>query len=142
MNATLESAPQKAKFANIARHLTDTIVSGHFAVGALLPTELELCKHYGTSRHTVRAALQQLLAQLRRSYSPLPGLAVRPRVRRDQISCRSLADDGKDERGRSSRAPYMARQMSRVYPRTPGMRTPPLLFGSGRGRLRQGPLKN
>jgi GntR family transcriptional regulator len=60
MNATLEPAPQKANFANIARHLTDAITSGHFAVGALLPTELELCKHYGTSRHTIRAALAEL----------------------------------------------------------------------------------
>jgi GntR family transcriptional regulator len=60
MNATLEPAPLKANFANIARHLTDAITSGHFSVGALLPTELELCKHYGTSRHTVRAALTEL----------------------------------------------------------------------------------
>jgi GntR family transcriptional regulator len=60
MNATLEPAPQKANFANIARHLTDAITSGHFSLGALLPTELELCKHYGTSRHTVRAALTEL----------------------------------------------------------------------------------
>ncbi|MDM0040473.1 GntR family transcriptional regulator [Variovorax sp. J22G21] len=60
MNTTLEPAPQKANFSNIARHLTDAITSGHFAVGALLPTELELCRHYGTSRHTVRAALAEL----------------------------------------------------------------------------------
>lgn len=60
MTTTLEPAPQKANFANIARHLTDAITSGHFVVGALLPTELELCKHYGTSRHTVRAALAEL----------------------------------------------------------------------------------
>lgn len=60
MNAILKSPPQKTNFSNIARHLTDAITSGHFAIGALLPTELELCKHYGTSRHTVRAALTEL----------------------------------------------------------------------------------
>jgi GntR family transcriptional regulator len=60
MNATLEPGPQKANFTTIARHLTEAITLGHFAVGALLPTELELCKHYGTSRHTVRAALAEL----------------------------------------------------------------------------------
>lgn len=60
MNTELEPAPQKANFSNIARHLTDAISTGHFAVGSLLPTELELCKHYGTSRHTVRAALAEL----------------------------------------------------------------------------------
>ncbi|MDM0115153.1 GntR family transcriptional regulator [Variovorax sp. J22R133] len=60
MTELLDPAPQKANFTNIARHLTEAISSGHFAVGALLPTELELCKHYGTSRHTVRAALAEL----------------------------------------------------------------------------------
>lgn len=60
MNALLESDLKKANPTNIARHLTDAITSGHFGVGTLLPTELELCKHYGTSRHTVRAALTGL----------------------------------------------------------------------------------
>lgn len=60
MDAILKSAPQKANFSNIARHLMEGITSKHFAVGALLPTELELCKQYGTSRHTVRAALTEL----------------------------------------------------------------------------------
>lgn len=60
MTASLNLPAQKANFANIARHLTDAITSGHFAVGSLLPTELELCKHYATSRHTVRVALSEL----------------------------------------------------------------------------------
>ncbi len=50
-------------YTDIARHLTEAITTGHFAVGSLLPTELELCTHYGTSRHTVRAALSALQAQ-------------------------------------------------------------------------------
>ncbi|SEB19335.1 GntR family transcriptional regulator [Variovorax sp. YR216] len=60
MNSVLEQAPHKANASNIARHLTEAITSGHFAVGDLLPTELELCKHYGASRYTVRAALAEL----------------------------------------------------------------------------------
>ena len=54
MNAKPQPAVPKANFSDIARHLTDAIVSGHFGVGTLLPTELALCKHYATSRHTVR----------------------------------------------------------------------------------------
>ena len=50
----------KPHFADIARDLTQGIQSGRFPVGSLLPTELELRDRYGTSRHTVRAALHEL----------------------------------------------------------------------------------
>src|SRR5258708_38593709 len=54
--------PTKTKphFADVARHLTERITSGRFTVGSLLPTEMELCVQYQTSRHTVRAALHEL----------------------------------------------------------------------------------
>jgi DNA-binding GntR family transcriptional regulator len=52
--------PTKSNFVDIARHLTESIASGRFPVGSLLPTEMELCDHYATSRHTVRAALHEL----------------------------------------------------------------------------------
>ncbi|MFT3813015.1 MAG: GntR family transcriptional regulator [Acidovorax sp.] len=58
-----DPAAHKPHFSQVARHLTDAITTGHFAVGALLPTELELCEHYGTSRHTIRAALAELQEQ-------------------------------------------------------------------------------
>lgn len=50
----------KPRFSDIALHLKEGITSGHYPVGALLPTEMELRDHYKTSRHTVRAALQEL----------------------------------------------------------------------------------
>lgn len=53
----------KPRFSDIARHLREAIGTGHFAVGSVLPTELELCTHYQTSRHTIRAALQELQQQ-------------------------------------------------------------------------------
>ena len=56
MNAVLN----KPNFADIARNLTEAIASGRFPVGSLLPTELELCAQYSTSRHTIRAALHEL----------------------------------------------------------------------------------
>jgi DNA-binding GntR family transcriptional regulator len=49
-------------YAQVARKLSAAIASGRFPVGSLLPTELELCDQYGTSRPTVRLALQELQA--------------------------------------------------------------------------------
>lgn len=50
----------KPRFADIAAHLREAIRTGHFAVGSVLPNELALCRHYNTSRHTIRAALSEL----------------------------------------------------------------------------------
>lgn len=50
----------KPHFSGIARNLTEGIASGRYPVGSLLPTEMELCSHFGTSRHTIRAALNEL----------------------------------------------------------------------------------
>lgn len=47
----------------IADDLRGRITRGEFAVGAMLPTEKELLQGYRVSRHTVRAALQQLREQ-------------------------------------------------------------------------------
>lgn len=48
------------RYAEIADDLTQQIADGRFAVGSLLPTELELSARYGASRHTVRSALDAL----------------------------------------------------------------------------------
>jgi len=53
----------KVTHAELARDLEMGIASGHFPVGSLLPTEFELCDHYGASRYTVRLALQELQDQ-------------------------------------------------------------------------------
>lgn len=44
----------------LARELTEAISCGRYAVGALLPTEFELCEQYGLSRYAVRKALDEL----------------------------------------------------------------------------------
>lgn len=50
----------KHHYIRLAQHLTEGIVQGRYPLGTLLPTELQLCELYGTSRHTVRAALNEL----------------------------------------------------------------------------------
>ncbi|WP_233235032.1 GntR family transcriptional regulator [Bordetella sp. LUAb4] len=50
----------KVTYPMVVRELTAAIAEGQYPVGALLPTELELSAHYGTSRHTIRAAMQEL----------------------------------------------------------------------------------
>lgn len=50
----------RPRFSDIARDLAAHIASGRYPVGTTLPTELELRDHYGTSRHTIRAALTDL----------------------------------------------------------------------------------
>lgn len=52
-----------ARYQVIAEELIQQIGSGALAIGALLPTEAELMAVYGTSRNTVRMAMQQLQAR-------------------------------------------------------------------------------
>ncbi|MDF3089189.1 GntR family transcriptional regulator [Burkholderia semiarida] len=51
---------KRPHYADIARDLTKGIASGCFPVGSYLPTELQLRDQYNTSRHTIRAALNEL----------------------------------------------------------------------------------
>ncbi|TXI05079.1 MAG: GntR family transcriptional regulator [Pseudomonas monteilii] len=51
------------RYSTVAKDLMEGIASGRYPVGSLLPTEFELCDLYDVSRHTVRAAINQLLNQ-------------------------------------------------------------------------------
>jgi DNA-binding GntR family transcriptional regulator len=55
-------ARRKPRYLELAEHFIARIASGEFAVGSLLPTELEICAHFSVSRHTARAALAQLIS--------------------------------------------------------------------------------
>jgi GntR family transcriptional regulator len=48
-------------YARIETRLRDAIADGRHPVGALLPTEAELCRTLKVSRHTVREALRRLV---------------------------------------------------------------------------------
>lgn len=53
-------AGMKPKYGLIADRLLRDIRDGRLPVGSFLPTESELMRAYGVSRHTVRAAIQDL----------------------------------------------------------------------------------
>lgn len=55
--ALLASQPQ---YVLVAQALIDDIERGRYPVGSLLPPELDLCTHFGVSRHTVREAIRRL----------------------------------------------------------------------------------
>lgn len=48
------------QYALVAQRLIEDISSGRYPVGGLLPTEFELCRQFGVSRHTVREAIRRL----------------------------------------------------------------------------------
>ena len=48
-------------YAQVARKIAEGIAGGQYAVGTLLPSEGTLCVQFGTSRHTVREALRELI---------------------------------------------------------------------------------
>ncbi|SMY08152.1 GntR family transcriptional regulator [Flavimaricola marinus] len=50
----------RPQYVRIGDQLRDRIARGDYAVGALLPTEGELCEEFKISRHTVREALRLL----------------------------------------------------------------------------------
>jgi DNA-binding GntR family transcriptional regulator len=49
------------RYQEIMRAISDDISSGRVAIGARLPTELELCAEYNVGRHTVREAVRGLV---------------------------------------------------------------------------------
>lgn len=57
------SRKRAPRYSSIADLLRAAIARGRYRVGACLPTELELCRRFDASRHTVREALRTLTAE-------------------------------------------------------------------------------
>ena len=60
LDGDIPASAEKLRHTDLARVLADGIANGRFALGALLPTEFELCEQFGASRYTVRKALDEL----------------------------------------------------------------------------------
>ena len=56
----MQSTTQEPRYSIIARQLASDIEKGKIKVGEMLPTESELTRDFGASRHTVRSAIKQL----------------------------------------------------------------------------------
>ena len=73
-NGAKDGASRRAtvtpRYQRVADDLTKHIGTGKYPVGGYLPTEMELCRKYGISRHTVREALRQLRDEIRRRDRP------------------------------------------------------------------------
>lgn len=52
---------QMPRYIQLAQTLVAEVETGRYAVGDLLPTEMELCEQFGASRFTVREALKRLV---------------------------------------------------------------------------------
>lgn len=52
---------QQPRYLQLAQTLIAEIEAGHYPVGALIPTEFELCEQFGASRFTVREAIKRLV---------------------------------------------------------------------------------
>lgn len=60
----LDRAPRfggRARYAVLADALLEDIEAGVYPVGSLLPTEIDLCREFNVSRHTMREALRRLV---------------------------------------------------------------------------------
>lgn len=66
---------RKPQYELIASRLKSRIVSGHYRLGSLLPTEHELCDEFGVSRQTIREALRNLMEH--RLITRQPGIGTR-----------------------------------------------------------------
>lgn len=55
------SASPQPRYRQLAQTLINEIQAGHYPVGDLMPTELELCEQFGASRFTVREAIKRLV---------------------------------------------------------------------------------
>lgn len=56
----MQGTAREPRYSIIARQLASEIEQGKIAVGQMLPTESELTRDFGASRHTVRSAVKQL----------------------------------------------------------------------------------
>ena len=82
----------EAPYQTIKRSITDGIVQGTWHIGALLPSEHELCRSFGVSRMTVNRAMRELAAEnLVRRVPGLGTFVAEPVAASSLVEIRSIA---------------------------------------------------
>jgi GntR family transcriptional regulator len=100
--AEILPATSKPRYQQIADQLRTGIESGRYAIGSLLPTELQLCTLHGISRHTAREALRVLIndrmVERRQGSGTLVTAAARQRFKQSISSIADLLQYGANTR--------------------------------------------
>jgi GntR family transcriptional regulator, phosphonate transport system regulatory protein len=63
LESELDDAPQSRRWERIAAALREDIGSGRYAPGSRLPNETQLAERFDVNRHTLRQAMQRLVAE-------------------------------------------------------------------------------
>lgn len=89
----LDRDPEEPLHRHITRTLTRWIEEDHFPPGSLLPTEVELARQFGVSRHTMRAGIDALVRAGRLDRFRGKGTFVtHPRIQQSLAHFYSVAD--------------------------------------------------
>ncbi|OZI76423.1 GntR family transcriptional regulator [Bordetella genomosp. 2] len=86
----MKRAVEVPAYRTLTEQLRQQIYGGSFAPGTRLPTEVELCRQYEVSRHTIRLALKQLVAEGLIDQIQGSGTYVRGRPQTDERYVRSI----------------------------------------------------
>lgn len=80
-------------YRQLLTRLRDAILSGEYPVGSRMPSEKELCQHYGISRVTVRRALKELTEEgLIHRHQGKGSFVTRPRLEHNLGQRRSFTE--------------------------------------------------
>jgi GntR family transcriptional regulator, histidine utilization repressor len=98
-------------YLRVKRHLKEGLAAGRWAPGALMPSEAELCSHFGVSRMTVNRALRELQSEGLVSRSQGVGTFAAPRhVVASTLTLRDLHDEIEARGARHGATVHFARE--------------------------------
>lgn len=113
----VDRQPRVRRSTYIANHLREMIFSGSLKPGDRLPTEEQLCKHFGVSRTTLRESVQMLRVSGLLDVTPGRGSFIRlpdPTVLMKDLAMIGQYSSMKDEEVRSIRTLFQIEMVGRA----------------------------